>query len=100
MKRVRCSLIAITPPMRTVHLLLLFRAGTGETLHKKPRTWKEVFGEEADEAFAAYHIARYVNAVAEAGKKEYQLPLYANVWLREQKNFMRPGEAYPAAVPR
>ncbi len=51
---------------------------------------------EADEAFAAYYVARYVNAVAEAGKREYPLPFYANVWLREQKNFMRPGEAYPS----
>ncbi|MGC2661273.1 MAG: DUF5597 domain-containing protein [Bryobacteraceae bacterium] len=67
-----------------------------ETLHKKPGTWKDVFGDEADEAFAAYYVARYVNAVAEAGKNEYPLPLYANVWLREQKNFMRPGEAYPS----
>jgi hypothetical protein len=67
-----------------------------EALHKKPGTWKEVFGDEADEAFAAYYVSGYVNAVAEAGKAEYPLPLYANVWLREQKNFMRPGEAYPS----
>jgi len=67
-----------------------------EALHKKPGTWTQAFGAEADEAFAAYYVSRYVNAVAEAGKKEYPLPAYANVWLREQKNFMRPGEAYPS----
>ncbi|MFL6463620.1 MAG: DUF5597 domain-containing protein [Bryobacteraceae bacterium] len=67
-----------------------------EALHKKPGTWTQVFGAEADEAFAAYYVSRYVNAVAEAGKKEYALPAYVNVWLREQKNFMRPGEAYPS----
>ena len=67
-----------------------------EALHKKQGTWTQAFGAEADEAFAAYYVARYVNAVAEAGKKEYPLPAYANVWLREQKNFMRPGEAYPS----
>ena len=67
-----------------------------ETLHKRPGTWTQVFGPEADEAFAAYYVSRYVNAVAEAGKKEYALPAYANVWLREQKNFMWPGEAYPS----
>lgn len=66
------------------------------SLHKQPGTWREAFGAEADEAFAAYYVSRYVNAVAEAGKKEYPLPAYANVWLREQKNFMRPGEAYPS----
>ena len=37
-------------------------------------TWKEVFGELAEEIFSAYHIARYVNTVAEAGKKEYAIP--------------------------
>ena len=67
-----------------------------ETLRKQPGTWKQAFGAEADEAFAAYYVSRYVNAVAAAGKKEYPLPAYANVWLREQKNFMRPGEAYPS----
>jgi Domain of unknown function (DUF5597)/Glycosyl hydrolases family 35 len=67
-----------------------------ETLGKKPGTWTQVFGAEADESFAAYAVSRYVNAVAEAGKKEYPLPVYVNVWLREQKNFMRPGEAYPS----
>ncbi len=71
-------------------------ASLTQALQKKPGTWREVFGSEADEAFAAYYVARYVNAVAEAGKREYPLPFYANVWLREQKNFMRPGEAYPS----
>lgn len=37
-----------------------------------------------------------MNAVAEAGKAEYPLPMYVNVWLRERKNFERPGEAYPS----
>lgn len=67
-----------------------------KALHKQPGTWQEAFAGEADEAFAAYYVSRYVNAVAAAGKKEYPLPAYANVWLREQKNFMRPGEAYPS----
>jgi hypothetical protein len=64
---------------------------------KRPAgTWTGTFGPEADEAFAAWHVAKYVNEVAAAGKKEYGLPLYVNVWLRERKNFMRPGEAYPS----
>jgi hypothetical protein len=67
-----------------------------QALGKKTGTWTQVFGNEADESFAAYYVSRYVNAVAEAGKKEYPLPAYTNVWLREQKNFMRPGEAYPS----
>lgn len=44
-------------------------------------TWEEVFGAYAEEIFSAYHISRYVNAVAEAGKKEYALPMAANCWL-------------------
>ena len=67
------------------------------TALKRPEgTWTQAFGPEADEAFAAWHVARYINEIAAAGKKEYGLPLYVNVWLREQKNFMRPGEAYPS----
>ena len=31
-----------------------------------------------DEIFMAWHYARYVNAVAEAGKKEYNIPMYVN----------------------
>ncbi len=73
-----------------------FESNVPAELHTKPGTWKEVYGAEADEAFAAYWVARYVNAVAAAGKREYGIPMYVNVWLREQKNFMRPGEAYPS----
>ena len=65
-------------------------------LRRQAGTWTEVFGSEADEAFAAWHVARYVNAVAEAGKREYPLPLSVNVWLKERKEFMRPGENYPS----
>jgi hypothetical protein len=65
-------------------------------LKKKPGTWSQVFGADAEEAFAAYHVASYVNEVAAAGKKVNPLPLYVNVWLRERKAFMRPGEAYPS----
>jgi len=65
-------------------------------LHKKAGTWKEAFGADADETFAAWHVAGYINQVAAAGKKVYPLPLYVNVWLRQQNNFIRPGEAYPS----
>ncbi|KAJ5920824.1 hypothetical protein N7466_009150 [Penicillium verhagenii] len=45
-------------------------------------TWTQVFGEgpHTDELFMAYHYAKYVNQVASAGKNEYPLPLYTNVW--------------------
>ncbi len=44
-------------------------------------SWSEVFGELAAEAFSAWHVARYVDHVAAAGKAEYPLPMYANAWL-------------------
>ncbi|GHS99651.1 beta-galactosidase [Bacteroidia bacterium] len=46
-------------------------------------TWPEVFGGfwEADEIFSAWHYAKYVQAVAEAGKKEYPIPVFVNAWL-------------------
>lgn len=59
-------------------------------------SWSEVFGSAAEEIFSAYHVASYVNAVAEAGKKEYPLPLTVNCWLN------KPGETagnYPSGGP-
>jgi hypothetical protein len=78
--------------------LLEFLSGNFESLHvdlkvnldtfvarSKPQsgTWEEAFGESkrTEELFMAYHYARYVNRVAKAGKAEYAIPLYANVWM-------------------
>lgn len=44
---------------------------------------KEAFGDRADEYFHAWYVARYIDQVAAAGKKEYNLPLYVNVALRD-----------------
>jgi len=46
-------------------------------------TWQKVFGDGADEYFQAWSVARYVGAVAAAGKTVNQLPLYSNVALRD-----------------
>ncbi len=51
----------------------------------------------ADEIFMAWNYARYVNAVAEAGKKEYNIPMYVNQWL-QQPNYPWPG-VYPSGGP-
>ncbi|WAC58727.1 DUF5597 domain-containing protein [Brevundimonas sp. SL130] len=48
---------------------------------KAPGTWSAVFGDEAEEFFHAWSIAAYVNTVAEAGKREYPLPMYVNAAL-------------------
>jgi len=45
--------------------------------------WQTVFGKDADEFFHAWSVARFVGAVAAAGKKEYPLPMYANAALRD-----------------
>lgn len=54
--------------------------------------WQSVFGEDADEYFHAWHIARYVDELAEAGKEAYPLPMYVNVALRNPFNPGEPGQ--------
>ncbi|HEV8515052.1 MAG TPA: DUF5597 domain-containing protein [Cyclobacteriaceae bacterium] len=45
--------------------------------------WQRVFGNNADEYFHAWSVARYIGQVAAAGKAEYPLPLYVNAALRD-----------------
>lgn len=59
-------------------------------------TWTDVFAERAPEAFTAYYTARYIDAVAAAGKEAYPLPMYINVWPREQQGLLRPGFSSPS----
>lgn len=51
-------------------------------LHRQPGTWRQVFGDEADVAFQAWWVARFVGQVAAAGKAVDPLPMYANAALR------------------
>jgi hypothetical protein len=57
-------------------------AGWEESGYKMSGSWEGVFGNgvEVDELFMAYHYAKYIEAVASAGKKEYSLPMFANAW--------------------
>jgi hypothetical protein len=60
--------------------------------------WSQVFGQgpAAEEIFTAWYYARYVEALAEAGKRTYPLPMYVNAALN------RPGKApgeYPSGGP-
>jgi len=51
---------------------------------KKPRgTWTQVFGDQADRAFNTWHVARFVNEVAAAGKAVKPLPMYVNAALSD-----------------
>ena len=67
-------------------------------LGKQPGTWKEVFGEDADETFEAWYTAAYIEQVAAAGKAEYGLPMYVNAALRDP---IHPGKApsYESGAP-
>lgn len=50
-------------------------------MNKKPGTWRQVFGSDADEYFHAWSIASYVNEIAVAGKAVKPLPMYVNAAL-------------------
>ena len=58
--------------------------------------WARVFGDCADEAFMAWYYARYIEQVAQAGKREYPLPMYMNAQLPALHE--RAGE-YPSGAP-
>ena len=74
-------------------------------LHLRAGSWSKVFGPDADESFAAYTTARYINEVAKAGKAEYPLPMYCNVWIiypvhaLENRDRAYPGQEYPSGGP-
>ena len=61
-------------------------------------SWEEIFGKSpaTDEIFQAWQYAVYSNAVAVAGKKEYNIPMYVNAALN-YKNVL-PGQ-YPSGGP-
>jgi len=66
--------------------------------HKTQGTWSEIFGDtpEGQELFTAWQLARYVEKVAAAGKREYPLPMFANAALIRPG--YRPGQ-YPSGGP-
>ncbi len=65
---------------------------------KTSGTWEDVFGQglHTDEIFMAWHYARYVNRIIEAGKAEHPLPMFVNAALI-RPNY-KPGQ-YPSAGP-
>ncbi len=60
------------------------------------KTWREAFGDTADEVFMAWNYARYIQVVTEAGKREYPLPMFVNCQLPAPGE--RAGE-YPSGGP-
>lgn len=66
--------------------------------HPEGRTWREVFGDAADEVFMTWRYATYIDAVAEAGKAQYPLPMYLNTQLpapAERAGDYPSGGSYP-----
>ena len=53
---------------------------------KTAGNWPQVFGRgpRAGQVFMAWYYARFINAVAAAGKAQYPLPMYVNTWLAGQ----------------
>lgn len=66
---------------------------------KTSGTWEQVFGASprTDEIFMAWNYAKYVLAVAAAGKAAYRLPMYVNTWLAGSDT--KPGD-YPSGGPQ
>ena len=75
-------------------------------LGKALGTWREVFGGDAhvdaDEAFQSNAVPTYIEGVAKAGKAEYALPMYCNVWISypvhqlPERQIPQPGVGYPS----
>lgn len=65
-------------------------------------TWQQVFGGDAEEAFQMYYQAKYINEIAAAGKAEFPIPCYINVWIDypaaelAQRQIDTPGIGYPS----
>lgn len=66
------------------------------------RNWSQVFGGSADEMFMAWYYARFVNDVAQAGKRQYPVPMYMNAQLpapHERAGDYPSGGPYPRTQP-
>jgi hypothetical protein len=63
---------------------------------KSGSSWKDMFGDHADEAFMAWHYGLFAEQVAKTGKAEYALPMYMNAQLPAP--FEHAGE-YPSGGP-
>jgi hypothetical protein len=74
-------------------------------------TWEEVFGEGVlvddwkgmsyltEELFMAWNYAKYVEKIAKAGRKEYNIPMYVNAWLKQPGGSGHAPGNYPSGGP-
>ncbi len=59
---------------------------------KRPGSWAELFGRDAEMYFNAWYVARYIDRVAAAGKAVKPIPMYVNAAL--------PGDPYKWQDPK
>lgn len=68
-------------------------------LDLKPKlSWKSAFGTNADEYFHAWHVASYINEIAEAGKAVKPLPMFVNAALASAFG-RQPASSYASGGP-
>ncbi len=67
--------------------------------YKESGTWEAIFGKgpHTDEIFMAWYYAKFANAIVDAGKKIYPLPMYVNAALNRSGRL--PGAGYPSGGP-
>ncbi len=102
MSRARWAACAIFSPMAQKQFDGAVPRELVHALDKKPGTWKQVFGDDADETFQAWSVATYINQIAAAGKQEMALPMYVNNWLKSPRGYpvlTVPGDDYPSGGP-
>jgi hypothetical protein len=66
------------------------------TAEEHETAWRKLHW-PVDEIFMAWHYACYIGKIAEAGKAEYDIPMYVNAWL-QQRDHAWPG-TYPSGGP-
>jgi beta-galactosidase GanA len=76
-----------------------FKEIWAENGYKESGTWEEIFGKglHTDEIFMAWYYAKFTNAIIEAGKEIYPLPMFVNAALIRPGR--KPGSGYPSAGP-
>jgi hypothetical protein len=73
-----------------------------ENFRPDGRNWARAFGDTADEVFMAWYYARFIDQVAQSGKREYPLPMYMNAQLpapQERAGDYPSGGPYPLTQP-
>jgi len=61
----------------------LVKASGNDVKKLADMSWEQVFGssKQTDELFMAFHYSAYLEKVAAAGKDEYPIPFYTNLWM-------------------